>query len=73
VYFTFVNLIKKKLQKQINLIKKTRKKNTSCKLSVKTTFKYCGFVKKVPVFTIYLFKIHPFGKKTNFSTKNGMR
>jgi hypothetical protein len=45
VYFTFVNLIKKNPHKQINLIKKTVKKNTSSKLIVKTTLKDYHFVK----------------------------
>ncbi len=68
--FTFVNLIKINTQKQINLIKKTAKKNTSRKLSVKNTFKHCGFVKKTPVLAINLCKIHTFNQKTKISTKN---
>ena len=69
MYFTFVNLIKKKRQKQINLIKKTAKKNISGKLSVKITFKHCGFVKKDFFFTFNLFKNYLFSQKTSISIK----
>lgn len=62
MYFTFVNLIKKKRQKQINLIKKTAKKNISGKLSVKITFKHCSFVKKD-------FFLHLIYSKTTFLVK----
>jgi lipopolysaccharide assembly outer membrane protein LptD (OstA) len=70
VCFTFVNLIKKNQEKQINLIKKVVKKNASHKLSVKNTFKYYGFVKKTSVFRINLCKIYTLCEKTNISTKN---
>jgi len=47
VNFTFVNLTKKKPQKQINIIKKPLKKNIYHKLSVKyTLINQCFFQKK---------------------------
>ena len=52
------------------MTKKIGKKNASFKLSVQSTFKNYGFIKKTSIFRVNLSKIYTLCKKTNISIKN---